>query len=347
MNTPSDELMYAILAMDAYNRGYNPGLVYEGNSIGTATVTQQSETSPNSPEVNAGFYAVSYEWNGETIISYRGTDSLLFELPLVDYPIAFNDDFDEAQVHLASQFFHAVSDSIGSTAITTTGHSLGGALAGFVGALNSQEVVAFAPIDFFPAVQNFRLLLERYLAVKDTPEANTDIIDLPNMGTFNTVAFAEAQLTAMGISLNDIPAISAHLTNYSSFHLSGELAESARSAATPSTTILENLLPFMGGLDGVVGAIAAHSISLTAIGKYAEQQYVANGVSELNFIPIIEPLFQALFDNEIADAAGTASLEGGSTDHAKMRDAIRKGVIFLWYFKGQTRFICVSLGERL
>ena len=34
----SPELMHAILAMDAYNRGYNPGLVSEGNSVGTATV---------------------------------------------------------------------------------------------------------------------------------------------------------------------------------------------------------------------------------------------------------------------------------------------------------------------
>jgi hypothetical protein len=39
--------------MDAYNRGYNPGLVYEGNSVGTATVTQQSETAANSPEVES------------------------------------------------------------------------------------------------------------------------------------------------------------------------------------------------------------------------------------------------------------------------------------------------------
>ena len=31
----SPELMHAILAMDAYN----PGLVSEGNSVGTATVT--------------------------------------------------------------------------------------------------------------------------------------------------------------------------------------------------------------------------------------------------------------------------------------------------------------------
>ena len=320
------DLFLAILSMDAYNRGYNAGIDGLSDEIGTqigdATISNRTSSLPNSPEVDASFYAVAYEWDGQTIISYRGTDSPLFELPLVDYPISANDDFDEAQVHLASQFFQSVADEVDSDTITLTGHSLGGALAGFVGSLYGQESTAFAPIDFFPAVQNFRLLLERYLAVKDTPEANTDMIALPNMGTFNTVPFAEAQLTAMDISLNDIPAISAQLTNYTSFHLSGEIAESARSVATPSTTILENLLPFMGGIDGVVGAIDAHSISLTAIGKYAEQQYVANGVSELNFIPIIEPLFQALFDNEIADAAGTTSLEGDSPEHAKMRDAI-------------------------
>jgi len=34
----SPDLMYAILALDAYNRGYDPGIEYVGNSIGTATI---------------------------------------------------------------------------------------------------------------------------------------------------------------------------------------------------------------------------------------------------------------------------------------------------------------------
>ncbi|MEO6202643.1 MAG: hypothetical protein ABIU05_15550, partial [Nitrospirales bacterium] len=37
------------------------------------------------------------KWNGETIISYRGTDSA-GELLGTDFPIAVNDDYDEAQV---------------------------------------------------------------------------------------------------------------------------------------------------------------------------------------------------------------------------------------------------------
>jgi len=134
--------------MDAYNRGYNPGIsdfseVSDGSvRIGTATISFNLENADLTPQaIDAGFYAISYEWTNpetglsETIISYRGTDNPLVEGPLVDYPIAFNDDFDEAQVHLASAFFQAVAGTVAPNTITTTGHSLGGALAGFVGAL--------------------------------------------------------------------------------------------------------------------------------------------------------------------------------------------------------------------
>ncbi|MEX2492945.1 MAG: hypothetical protein WD425_14415 [Nitrospirales bacterium] len=67
----SSELMYAILAMDAYNRGYNPGILLSGSQVGTATITTDSETTPETSGDGhaAGFYAVAYQWNGETIIS--------------------------------------------------------------------------------------------------------------------------------------------------------------------------------------------------------------------------------------------------------------------------------------
>ena len=73
--TISNELMYALLSMDAYNRGYGEGiegLGGVGSSIGNATIVQQSGVGENDPEVAAGFYAVAYDWNGETVISYRG-----------------------------------------------------------------------------------------------------------------------------------------------------------------------------------------------------------------------------------------------------------------------------------
>ncbi len=309
----SSELMYAILAMDAYNRGYSPGIVLTGSQIGTATITTDStrefrdpgaDPEAPTPDQAAGFYAVAYEWNGETIISYRGTDTNL-ELLLTDYPIASNDNFDVPSVHLAPQFYQAVASQQGvdPNTITTTGHSLGGALAGFVGTLYGRNVVAVDPIDFFPAVLNFKALIDRYQTVQDTPEAELDWIDLPGLGFFPTVIYAEAQLTAMGFSLDNIPSISAQLDNYISFYLSGSIAEFAREPATPSTPTLEGLLPDMGS---TVGWFDAHSASLNVIVKYAEDQYNNSGqnLEELAFRSIIDPLFNSLFDETIAVQGG-------------------------------------------
>jgi hypothetical protein len=49
----SSELMYAILAMDSYNRGYNPGILLSGSNIGTATIGRDELLPAGSQE--AGF----------------------------------------------------------------------------------------------------------------------------------------------------------------------------------------------------------------------------------------------------------------------------------------------------
>ena len=71
--TISRDLFLAILALDSYNRGYSPGLQLSGNQLGLATVTKDDFTED---ERSLGFYATSYNWNGEKVISYRGTDNL-------------------------------------------------------------------------------------------------------------------------------------------------------------------------------------------------------------------------------------------------------------------------------
>ncbi len=87
--TISKDLYLAILAMDAYNRGYGVGiggLSGIGSKLGSATILTDSETQAvtKSSAAAAGFYAVAYtmgigadvptELQGKTIISYRGTD---------------------------------------------------------------------------------------------------------------------------------------------------------------------------------------------------------------------------------------------------------------------------------
>ena len=75
----SKDLFLSILSMDAYNRGYGAGIAElggEGSQIGNATIGRDAEQllSPGAAQ-SSGFYALSYTLGGETIISYRGTDS--------------------------------------------------------------------------------------------------------------------------------------------------------------------------------------------------------------------------------------------------------------------------------
>jgi hypothetical protein len=75
-----DNLFLSILAMDAYNRGYDAGIKspsagedegLSGNLLGNAILRQDALPSGFKA---ASFYAQSYTWNGKTVISYRGTD---------------------------------------------------------------------------------------------------------------------------------------------------------------------------------------------------------------------------------------------------------------------------------
>jgi hypothetical protein len=77
----SDDLFRAILAMDAYNRGYNAGIKSEGagpregltgTQIGLATVGLRANATTDEA---ASFFAQAYTWNGKTVISYRGTET--------------------------------------------------------------------------------------------------------------------------------------------------------------------------------------------------------------------------------------------------------------------------------
>src|SRR5680860_753983 len=166
------DLFLAILSMDAYNRGYNPGIsglseVSDGSvQIGTATISFNLDNASLTPQaIAAGFYAVAYEWNGETIISYRGTDN----------PDLWTDEFAGGsdvwngygigggspyaeQGRLAAEFYQAVTgtqtnDPLTGSA-TLTGHSLGGGLAGLIGALYHEDAVLFDNMPFEWAVND-------------------------------------------------------------------------------------------------------------------------------------------------------------------------------------------------
>jgi hypothetical protein len=74
----SNNLMLAILAMDSYNRGYDAGIDLPADraNVGNAVVGRGTDVAAEPQAASASFYAQSYSWNGQIVISYRGTDSL-------------------------------------------------------------------------------------------------------------------------------------------------------------------------------------------------------------------------------------------------------------------------------
>jgi hypothetical protein len=86
------DLFLAILALDSYNRGYGRRIKAGsdaptnttgdiGIQLGNATIGADSavllDDNRNRTDIPSDFYAIAYDYNGETIISYRGTDNLL------------------------------------------------------------------------------------------------------------------------------------------------------------------------------------------------------------------------------------------------------------------------------
>lgn len=72
-NDPRADLIYAILSMDSYNRGYGTGIngLNESGKIGSYTI---GENANQDGWFKAGFYAIAYKNGADTVIAYRGTD---------------------------------------------------------------------------------------------------------------------------------------------------------------------------------------------------------------------------------------------------------------------------------
>jgi hypothetical protein len=137
----STELLSAILALDAYNRGDNRKLEVEGDRIGTAEITtdELDQAAIRRAEwADYGFEATSYRLdNGDLAIAFRGTDDapdLVYGWPLgVGWAWA-------GQSGLTVDLYEAVAghdihDEAGIKPLVT-GHSLGGGLAGYASLLS-------------------------------------------------------------------------------------------------------------------------------------------------------------------------------------------------------------------
>lgn len=174
----NSDLFLAILAMDAYNRGYGAGIKVGGTGIGFANIRALESLGIDDPKYAAwqaaGFYAIAYDVSAagiaglsDTVISYRGTDNPIPFTPGSDFytygigigqPFALSGGLTD-QARLTIEFYRAAAgpdvDPFAAN-ITTTGHSLGGGLAGYAAMLYGKSGVLFDNMAFEAAAARTR-----------------------------------------------------------------------------------------------------------------------------------------------------------------------------------------------
>jgi hypothetical protein len=106
----AQDLLLSILALDAYNRGYNSGMTGLSDAIG-AKIGDASIIATSAAQ-DAGFYGVAYNTPYGTVISYRGTTFELGANTLLDVINGWTLSAGYAQAsqpQLAEQFYAAVA----------------------------------------------------------------------------------------------------------------------------------------------------------------------------------------------------------------------------------------------
>ncbi len=277
------DLFLAVLAMDSYNRGRNSGIsgFLESGDLGLATIREV----PGDTRIgwaDADFYALAYEWNGETIISYRGTDSSAdfwgygvgAGNPLNEYGTSYGEI-----VGLAVNFYQNVAGA-GSDPFTaniaTTGHSLGGGLAGYLAGLYGGRATLFDNMAFEAAATN-------------TSELAAD----PSL-----LAGAALRDLVYGSSATTIP--QADFSSINAYATTGEFLIVNRPAQSTPVEYLDTN-------GGNLNPIELHSMAL-----HVALQYARVNAAELSGWEIAaSPLWDAFFEDAIADSLpGWAEFEG-------------------------------------
>lgn len=299
-------LVDAVFSMDAYERNpddgswaadlsqFFPNLVDDelGNYVLTA-VSSSAELNDNN------FLALAYtsKDTDQTIVSYRGTTNFLVDA-YYGYGVGAGSP-NGPDAADAVKFYQGVANLLddpiqGATDITVVGHSLGGGLAGFVGAIYGLKGDLFDNMTFNTA------------AARAYSWSLTGEINDPIAGTFEYADPVRATVYgAQSPYPNDLSGLKAYATT-------GELLDVAlplRILQTPPVQHLDS----HGGAREVV---ALHSMSLLTILLYADVN------NETAWQDIGGSLINALYDDRLGAAIVASGEIGESFKAGQMRTII-------------------------
>lgn len=238
--TMNKNLMLAVLSMDAYD---------PQGTIGIATQLKFQ------PSLSSGFSAVAYNYDGKTVISYRGSDD----------PIAWTGSdawygwggafgAETTQAGQAAEFYKSVVgnaifpySTLGS--VVFTGHSLGGGLAGLMAGLYGQEAVVFDNMAYAAAInKTYHDATTPSILVANGEEVHVEVN--PNyQPILNT--FYNGQTPQ--------PTNTSHISGY---QLDGQIIQNTQSTGT-----------IVGAdVNWGLGSLNLHSIALLVLNMYAKKK---------------------------------------------------------------------------
>jgi hypothetical protein len=313
-----NELFTAVLAMDSYNQGPQAAVPNVGSQIGDATLGTISS------DPAAGFFATSYQWNGQIVVSYRGT-VLSGYTGLADILFGWTAGAGilTPQVADAISFYDTATGSpitSGTQAnVVLTGHSLGGGLAGLVGALTGDTAQIYDSMPFGAAATLYFLdynaaaltanavtgvanFLAQLLDGGSAPFGSVPYLPLPNASnvTLHSVS-GEILQGVRGLSpaapflagyVNLLPAAQVGVA------AAGAVALQYQASTTPA---LNAYPPSSSGLGTINQAVQLHSIALYILLDYAQQtQHTAWQTVGAN-------LFNAYFNDSYGQALGLSN----------------------------------------
>ncbi|MGY6646072.1 MAG: hypothetical protein ACXIVD_12705 [Salinarimonas sp.] len=301
------DVFKALLALDVYNREYGEGIILEenANDLGYAeylTVLRPKENEgdediefgPDPASIAASFYARAYTYNGEIIISYRGTDATFADL-LNGWGLGVG-DFNSPQAVLALEFYNAVKQAAGENAsISLTGHSLGGGLAGFVAGLHGLEATTFNTMTYISGAEKL------YDFVTDFVPSNYG--EQVELDSWRDLVYGTETPTAPDFS------------KIEGYFVEGEVLDLGLTARTESAYDLTSV-----SHESALNMFDLHSQSLQTLLLFGEKEV---GAENTDWQGARGELVMALFDDAIGEAAGAARVEGTSKDASAYAEILR------------------------